>query len=316
MCALGHGEILDSPRIDIAPNATFVCGHPKSGTSLVASLLDSHPELVVYPEETLYFRHVSPNILGDVASPDILAAKQWLLRIFHWDSAGTHPSQMNYPGRDYSTIVHAEVSTEFDRVFTSLGARKSDLLPAAILAYGRVAGILGKQSHRWIEKSPFNEYFAAMIFSVWPLAKCVHVVRDPRDNYASYRLKHPEWTTEVFAHSWYRSTRTGWKNQKRYGESRYHIMHYEHLVSQPEHVMRRLSAFLEVEFHEELLKPSRAGQEWPGNSMFGDQFSSISQETVGRYATNLEPVSVQLLENLLLPEFSRLGYRTRKSGKL
>lgn len=31
----------------------FICGHPKSGTSLLRNLLDNHPQLAVYPEESL-----------------------------------------------------------------------------------------------------------------------------------------------------------------------------------------------------------------------------------------------------------------------
>src|SRR5437667_53923 len=33
----------------------FIAGQAKSGTTLVAALLDSHPELLVLPQETAYF---------------------------------------------------------------------------------------------------------------------------------------------------------------------------------------------------------------------------------------------------------------------
>src|SRR5207248_5894792 len=35
--------------------ACFVAGQAKSGTTLLAALLDSHPELLVLPQETAYF---------------------------------------------------------------------------------------------------------------------------------------------------------------------------------------------------------------------------------------------------------------------
>jgi hypothetical protein len=38
--------------------ATFIAGYPKSGTTLLLSLLDNHPQLVVVPEETLFFDRV------------------------------------------------------------------------------------------------------------------------------------------------------------------------------------------------------------------------------------------------------------------
>ena len=36
----------------------FICGYPKSGTTLLLSLLDSHSELLVFPEEIQYFSRV------------------------------------------------------------------------------------------------------------------------------------------------------------------------------------------------------------------------------------------------------------------
>ncbi len=35
--------------------ACFIAGPAKSGTTLLTSLLDAHPELLVLPEETAYF---------------------------------------------------------------------------------------------------------------------------------------------------------------------------------------------------------------------------------------------------------------------
>ncbi len=35
--------------------ACFIAGQAKSGTTLLASLLDGHPELLVLPQETAYF---------------------------------------------------------------------------------------------------------------------------------------------------------------------------------------------------------------------------------------------------------------------
>ena len=45
---------------NIREKPVFICGHPKSGTSLLRSMLDNHPELIVYPEETYFFRKFLP----------------------------------------------------------------------------------------------------------------------------------------------------------------------------------------------------------------------------------------------------------------
>ena len=43
--------------------ACFIAGQAKSGTTLLVALLDSHPELLVLPEETAYF----PTVLTKYA---------------------------------------------------------------------------------------------------------------------------------------------------------------------------------------------------------------------------------------------------------
>jgi hypothetical protein len=41
--------------IPFEQRACFIAGQAKSGTTLLVALLDSHPELLVLPEETAYF---------------------------------------------------------------------------------------------------------------------------------------------------------------------------------------------------------------------------------------------------------------------
>jgi hypothetical protein len=87
--------------------ATFICGHPKSGTSLLLTMLDSHPQLVVYPEETRFFRRWLPSARH--LPPQLRAARgeEWLLRMFHWGAGAEHPSQAGFEDRDYSEIGYA-----------------------------------------------------------------------------------------------------------------------------------------------------------------------------------------------------------------
>lgn len=42
-------------RPDWLDNATFIVGHPKSGTTLLVALFDMHPELMAIVEETRIF---------------------------------------------------------------------------------------------------------------------------------------------------------------------------------------------------------------------------------------------------------------------
>src|SRR5438046_10624265 len=64
--------------------ACFISGASKSGTTLLVLLLDSHPELVVMPQDTVYF----PTVLtkyrtrGRWAQCDYLTKESWTQVLF------------------------------------------------------------------------------------------------------------------------------------------------------------------------------------------------------------------------------------------
>src|SRR5690606_33444432 len=55
---------------------------------------------------------------------------------------------------------------------------------------------------RWLEKTPGNIAHVDRIWSAWPDAQVLHIVRDPRDVYASL-VEAKKWTAaDVFAEHW------------------------------------------------------------------------------------------------------------------
>jgi hypothetical protein len=288
--------------------ATFICGHPKSGTSLLMALLDSHPQVIVYPEETGFFRWFARETEGLSVEEKIHRAEDLILHIFHWDPENPHPSQIGFADRDYVEVSYDEVQKAYHRRIDALGRSIPNILPAAILAYGEVTGQFSSKTLCWVEKTPYNELFADQIFQFWPESRCIQTIRDPRDNYASYRKKHPEWIPEVFAISWRTSTHRAWSNEKRYGEERYLVIRYEDLVNELEATLAIVRDFMGIDDNPTLRQPSRRDVPWAGNSMFGERFNGVSANPIGRYRTALDRDSVQRLEAALHPEMRRLDY--------
>ncbi len=299
----------DTPaNTGLRDQATFICGHPKSGTSLVMTLLDSHPQLIVYPEETGYFRRFLPEVQAFPDRDPMALAEERILGIFRWDTDNPHPSQVGFLDRDYSDIDYERVRQQYREIVTGGGPSSRAILPAAILAYGQVSGVRRPEAKRWVEKTPYNEHFADRIFELWPAAKCLHIVRDPRDNFASYRRKHPEWSVWSFAGSWKRSLDAGLRNQRQFGSDRYLILRYETLVARTDEAIAELVDFLEIENSPTLRSPTRAGKSWGGNSMFDQRLEGISSEPLGRYRQHLGTQAVRSLEWLLGPQMLKFGY--------
>ena len=163
-----------------------------------------------------------------------------------------------------------------------------------------------------LRKRPITSFIPIRFLIGGPEAKCIHVIRDPRDNYVSYKKKQPGWSVKTFANNWIRSTKAGLKNQKNYGEGRYHILRFEDLLLNPETETRSLAAFLGLEWHEALLQPTRVGSEWGGNSMFAETFTSISKDPIGRWKTNTSMRDLVILQSIARKTMGAVGYDLEK----
>ena len=260
------------------------------------ALLDSHPQVVAYPEETVFFRRFLPAVEGLSASGKMTIADRLLTQIFEWDAEDPPAHQAGYPDRTYTQFPADQVRAKMHTLLNERFTHDGDLLSAAILAFGEVSGQLNDQTRLWLEKTPYNEYFAKEIFNWWSEARCIHVIRDPRDNFISYRRKHPDWDAEIFAVNWWKSTRAGHKNQARYGAERYMLLSYEDFTQQSEEMLAKICAFLGIDDHGTLRIPTRAGVAWQGNSMFSDKFSGISASAVGRWKNAVQADELAVIE--------------------
>lgn len=286
----------------------FICGHPKAGTSLLRAVFDSHPQLIVYPEETVFFRRFLPQAQGLDGGARLALADHTLIHIFQWNRQSPPPNQEGFPDRDYSAISYEVVRQAMRDLAAQQCRHPGDVLSAAVLAYGRVSGQDGPERRYWVEKSPYNEYFADQIFEWWPQARCIHILRDPRDNFVSYQRKHPDWGAEFFAANWRRSTQAGVDNLRRFGSQRYQILRYEDLTQSPAEHLQRLTEFLAISWDASLAAPTRAGAQWAGNSMFAEQFQGISAAPVARWKDKLPAHDVALIEQMDGPLMAQFQY--------
>ena len=286
----------------------FVCGHPKSGTSLVLNLLDSHPQLVVFPEETSYFRHFLP-LLQDISDEEVQEfAVNYLTRFFEWNLENPPEHQAGFPSHDYSFVDDQEVKTRMRAILAEGIKHPGSYLTAAARAMAETLKITELDEKRFVEKTPYNERYAPLIYTYWPGALCMHVIRDPNDNYASYKRKQSHWKPGFFANSWVRSTAKGFTNQKKYGKDRYLILRYEDLVQNLDDVLMKVCDFLQIRYNESLKLPTKLGKLWRGNSMFNDRFDAVSESPVGRWEKELTTSEAAQVQWVGRKYIRRLGY--------
>jgi sulfotransferase family protein len=203
----------------------FVGGAPRSGTTLVQNMLDSHPDILGGPE----FIHI----------PDIINLRQKL-----------HHS---------ISIEWIDLICSYDDVDNCIGSLIEDLLLPFADKYG------GKLLS---EKTPANVLVFSELISLFPKARFIHVVRDPRAIVASMLqagarakekgIKTAGFTSSLNAAINYtkRCLKSGFGASKIAPDKIINVV-YENLVTDPKSETIKICQFLKIEWSSQMLYPER-----------------------------------------------------------
>jgi hypothetical protein len=265
----------------------FVAGPDRSGTTLMFALLASHPDISMVRRTNMWrYFHRRYGDLNDLDN---------LERCLD-DMVRYHRMRHLKPDRE-------RIRREFLR-----GQRTYGRLFA--LFHQHNAERAGKR--RWGDKSLHAEHYAARVFAEFPDARIIHMVRDPRDRYASVSRRHRRNVSRVAAATgrWLISTRAARRNQNRHPDN-YLIVRYEDLARHPEATMRRVCAFIGEAYSPDMLSMhgSPEHRDGGGNSSFGDmQPRAISTRGIGRYRNVLSPSELAFIELVAGRDLAAMGY--------
>ena len=293
--------------------ACFIAGQAKSGTTLLAALLDGHPELLVLPQETAYF----PTALikygrrGRRAQFDYLTTESFSRVLF-----GGEPK---WRGHEYTDFPQQKFLETFERAAFDPANAERDLLVLMAESYAASLAIPLDGIKRWVEKTPANRDHVAAIFSRFPHAKLLVTIRDPRAILATQIALEKTRETKrfsvyyVIAH-WRVAAKLA--RRVRDGEISGLVVPFEQLITDPSMSMQKVCDYLEIAFDPRVvLQPTKVGQLWSGNSAAAVDFSEISAEPATRWERELSEDEIGWVEwhcRDLMPEF---GYEPRLSDR-
>lgn len=262
--------------LTFAERACFAAGQAKSGTTLLIALLDNHPQLLVLPEETAYF----PTALNKYGRAGRRAQFNYIV---HESLArvlfGGPPE---WEKADYSQFPIEKFRREFEAAAFDPANANKDLLVILMETYAAARGANLESIVRWIEKTPANRRFIPQILARFPKCKILLTLRDPRAILAAQISLEKTRRTREFSiyycvSHWLQAAQLALQAEAR--EIPALLTRYEDLVRDPDRVMWRVCEFLDVKFDPEIvLRPTKAGQLWGGNSASQREFSTISAE--------------------------------------
>jgi hypothetical protein len=257
----------------------FIGGCQKSGTTLLMSLLDGHPQLVVLPEETHYLEERAKYLKRKSyqARLEILLESLGVMgsrTAFYDTSPACAPDVRHYGQFDFERF--AGLASGF---VSQPWMNDSLLLSETIRAYGIVLGANWRNCAHWVEKTTKTETYAHLFDRLFPDAQLIQVVRDPRAVFASLKNRIVKrYGSHSKAHRLLRSWNSSARQIPRLRKepSRFLVIRYEDLVKSPREILETICRFGGFEFNERLLKPTRAGNGWLGNSTFYQTLEGIS----------------------------------------
>jgi len=292
--------------------ACFIAGQAKSGTTLVAALLDGHPELLVLPQETAYF----PTVLRKYRRADRRTQFDYLTKESF--SRVLFSGEPKWGEHEYKSFPQRKFLETFERTAFDPANANRDLLALMAESYAAVIGLPIDRVKRWIEKTPANRNHVDEIFGRFPHAKLLVTLRDPRAILSTQIALEQTRKTKrfsvyyVIAH-WRVAAKLA--GRVRSGDVPGLFMPFEQLVSDVSTVMKRVCDYLEIQFYPEVLTPTKIGQPWGGNSAARIAFSKVSAEPASRWERELSEDEIGWVEwhcRDLMPEF---GYQPRLSAR-
>jgi hypothetical protein len=214
----------------------FIIGRPRSGTTLLRTILDAHP-----------------NVAIPLESPMIKELGSKYSRVKVWD--------VNLLLNFFNDLI---IQRRFDIWDCDLITLKSEILSCVgEYSFSDLIKIVYLNYPSYFEKAeieiigdknpPFSTY-PQKIFRLFPEAKYIHLTRDYRDNILSVmKVEFEAPYVPLISYRWrYAAVRIE-KLKRKYPEQ-FYTLKYEDLVADPEKEMKALCSFLNIDYYNSMLE--------------------------------------------------------------
>jgi hypothetical protein len=205
---------------------------------------------------------------------------------------------------------HRRLDPDWDRLRADFVAGERGYARLFALMEEQHAARLGRP--RWGDKSLHTERYADRVFEHFPDARIIHMVRDPRDRYASVlkRWKKVRGGAGASTAAWIASIQLGERNRQRHPDG-YRLLRYEDLAARPEETLRDICAFIGEPYDPRMLAMEGASdfRDAGGNSSYAPHAAgTISTSSIGRYRAVLAPADIAFIQDQAATEMRRHGY--------
>lgn len=290
------------PGVHSRTHPIFVVGTPRSGTTLLAKILNRHVNIFM-PSETNFFSDIYERReqLGGLSDDAVVEEVCERLRTIY--------RRYNEPAADQERV---------DSIFSD--SRKIKHIKSSIKSYRDAFDIfMSTQAEfegkaRWGNNTPKDLFYVNEILEFFPNVQFIVCIRDVRDFLTSYRgkwratsatqvnrlrqLYHPVVTTML----WKASVRRILRMQNDAPALQVLLVQYEGFVSEPTTGIRRICDFLREPYDPDLVNITFS------NSSERRRRSGICTSSIGRWKQHLSSEEVWIAQALTAAEMKAVGY--------
>jgi hypothetical protein len=276
-------------KTDGHPVFPFIVGCGRSGTTLLRSMFDSHPDMAIPAETYFVVRMGHARRRYEVDST-------FLTHRFVDDLTRTG---------GFKRMGIAE-----EAVRTRLATSQPPTYAQAIRdVYALYASLQGKV--RYGDKTPNYLLQLPFLSELLPEARFIHIVRDGRD--VAQALVDGGWTRRIedAALQWELQTKRGRRAGSRLGPSRYLEVRYEELVGDPVRTLRSLCPFVDLGFDRNMLRYQQSAARWASASRDPTRHRSILRDPtrgLRDWRTQMSRSDLSIVERLVGDLLLELGY--------
>jgi hypothetical protein len=273
----------------------FIVGLPRTGTKLIMNVLaGSSRKIYISPETHFVGRLIRPGLRGNMRSIGDMAQDTNVRKLV--DLLYSDQAQDTY----WRLLRSGQLGVDRESLLCDL--LNSDRSDRGIFEVLMHAPPQASESEILGEKSPAHLYHVPTLLEWFPAAKIIHTFRDPRAVLMSElqkrermrpttlraRLGRPFLPLVTLLHmsgAWLYAVRLDARYKKRYPQN-YYLSKFEDLVSNPEESVRRLCAFLDLEFRPEMLAPPKVDSSFK-NGQRAD--SGFDEQALDRWKGRIKP---------------------------
>lgn len=283
----------------------FILGRPRSGTTLLTTLFNAHPNVRIAPE-----------------FPILLPLYQRFRRVKDWDEKAIRSFA------DHLFKKYVFNNRTLDNYHLDQEAYTNDLLE--LQHKGTVQDFLKTINYhafsvydkgktlRIGDKNPLYSIFAKRLLRIFPEAKFICIIRDYRDNFVSIRklseLKMEAPVLSLQVYRWKYALREFVRCNKKYPE-RFRIIRYEDLVTDQERVVRELFGFIGIPYDPSVFQFYQKKEETIDSyknplieKFHGSLMNPVNTSRMNLWKKELTPAQVRIADQIAGKYADRFGY--------